>query len=417
MTKKKALRRPTPRPETIEHISDLTPDPMNARKHGPRNVGTIVSALQEVGAARSIVIDEDGVILAGNATVEAAGEAGITKLRVVDVDGETIVAVRRRGLTSEQKVRLALFDNRAAELAEGWNPEVLEALASQGVSLDGLWSQKELALLLNPAAANGLTDPDDVPPERPTSIQRGDLFEMGSHRLLCGDCTVAGDVARVLGNERPGLMNTDPPYGVSYAAVVGSRTNQKAGGWDAITNDELDDDSLERMISSAFALCDSIKTLFCWHPSNRVEVFLRAIRAAGFRPAQEIVWVKNALVFGRADYQWRHEPCIYAKRDGATRVDDRTQTTVWEIPKITGALHPTQKPADLFVRAFVNHTLSGESVYEPFAGSGSQFIAAEQTGRRCLGIEIEAKYCQVVVDRWEAFTGKTAQKVGEAVAV
>jgi hypothetical protein len=136
-------------PTALTHVRELTPDPANARRHGPRNVGTIVSALHEVGAARSIVIDEDGVILAGNATVEAAAEAGITRVHVVDVDGETIVAVRRTGLTPQQKARLALFDNRAAELAEGWNTDVLRAMQADGASLEGLWSDAELGALLS----------------------------------------------------------------------------------------------------------------------------------------------------------------------------------------------------------------------------------------------------------------------------
>lgn len=130
------------------HLKDLTPDPANARKHTPRNVGTIADALREVGAARSIVIDEDGVILAGNATVEAAAEAGLTRVQVVDVDGQTVVAVRRSGLTPEQKARLALFDNRAAELAEGWDVGVLQQMQADGVSLEGLWTSNELDVLI-----------------------------------------------------------------------------------------------------------------------------------------------------------------------------------------------------------------------------------------------------------------------------
>ena len=144
----------------FSHIGDLTPDPVNARKHSPRNVGTIVDALHEVGAARSIVIDEAGVILAGNATVEAAAEAGMTKLQVVDADGQTLVAVRRTGLTAAQKARLALFDNRAAELADGWNVDVLKALQGDGVSLDGLWRTEELAELLG----GNLTDAHEAGP-------------------------------------------------------------------------------------------------------------------------------------------------------------------------------------------------------------------------------------------------------------
>lgn len=194
----------------MTHLRDLTPDPKNARKHSPRNVGTIADALREVGAARSIVIDEDGVVLAGNATIEAAGEAGLTKVQVVDADGQTIIAVRRTGLTAHQKARLALFDNRAAELADGWDLDVLKALQADGVDLSNLWHDDELAELFGTEPQGGRTDPDAVPEERATDIEAGDLFELGSHRLLCGDCTKAEDVARLMGDVRADLARRRP---------------------------------------------------------------------------------------------------------------------------------------------------------------------------------------------------------------
>lgn len=373
----------------------------------------IAAALRSVGAARSIVIDENDEVLAGNGVVAAAAGAGISKVQVVEADGDTIIAVRRRGLTPDQKRDLAIFDNRAAELAD-WNIEQLAADVTAGHDLSKFFERAELKDLLRPAGGKiGLTDPDDAPTARATAIVSGDLFALGEHRLLCGDCTAETTVARFIGADRPVLMNTDPPYGVSYAKAVRGRTNQKKGGWADISGDDLSDDALLAFLTKAFTAVP-VPVAFIWHPSNRVGVFVRAIEAADFVPSQQIIWVKNALVFGHADYQWRHEPCIYAKRKGARRVLDRTQTTVWEVNKTVGAEHPTQKPVALFLPPILNHTVEGESIYEPFAGSGSQFIAAEQTDRRCLGLEIEPSYCQVIIDRWEAFTGRKAEKVGEA---
>jgi hypothetical protein len=223
------------------HIKDLVPDPANRRLHNPRNLGMIADALHEVGAARSIVIDEENVILAGNGVTEAAAEAGITRVRVVDTSGDELVAVRRRGLTAEQKRALALYDNRTAELA-AWNPEQLQADVASGLTLEPWFSESELATVLGRSASlkAGRTDPDQVPAERPTGIQLGDLFDLGPHRLLCGDATSQADVARLLGNDKPLLMVTDPPYGVAYdptwRADAGVNRNPRKLG--KVTNDD-----------------------------------------------------------------------------------------------------------------------------------------------------------------------------------
>ena len=180
---------------SVVGLRQFTPDPRNARKHNRRNVGLIVDALEEVGAGRSIVIDEKNVVLAGNATLQAARKAGITRVRIVDTDHDVLVAVRRRGLSPREKTRLALFDNRAAELAE-WDVDVLKGLSDDGLALDTLWSKDELPALFGEAEAltPGLTDPNAIPTKRTTSIKVGQLFQLGKHRLLCGDCTKPRDV-------------------------------------------------------------------------------------------------------------------------------------------------------------------------------------------------------------------------------
>lgn len=388
------------------HISALTPDPKNARKHSPRNVGTIVDALHEVGAARSIVIDDENVILAGNATIEAAAEAGITNVQVVDADGQTIVAVRRTGLSPQQKAKLALYDNRAAELADGWDADVLKALQDDGVDLSKLWSTDELSALLEAETGPkvGRTDPDEVPAERPTDIQRGDLFELGRHRLLCGDSTKTNDVDRLMAGERPAVVITDPPYnvGIKYGEAVDDDKSQMAyrdwnRGWF----------HLARALSmSCVVLTSGITNLPMWiadiERTHRIIAWVKENQCSrnyigttsGFN-----VW-EPVLVFGKA------KKCV--ARDS------------FSIPihlQADAEGHPCPKSIKAWSWLIDNFSDVNDLLYEPFSGSGTTIIACETLRRRCFGIELEPQFVQLAIDRWEAFTGQHAVKVGEAVRV
>jgi DNA modification methylase len=235
----------------------------------------------------------------------------------------------------------------------------------------------------------------------------GQLWKLGNHRLLIGDCTVQENVDRLMGEERAVLMLTDPPYGVDYGELVRGRENQKQGGWDDIKNDALSDEALQSLLTLSLHGAGA-NVGFVFHPpGERRWLFWSAVKDNGWTVSQEIVWVKNAMVFGRADYQWRHEPCIYLKKAGARKKqEDRTQTTVWEVKKPTSSIHPTQKPVELFEIAVRNHTEQGELVYEPFAGSGTTIIAAENLSRRCYAMEISPKYGAVILERWSMQTGK-----------
>ena len=396
------------------HIKDLVPDPANRREHSPRNIGMITDALQSVGAARSIVIDEANEVLAGNGVLEAAAEAGITKVQTVDADGETIVAVRRTGLSGAQKRDLAIYDNRAAELAT-WDMDQLRAdLDQDPESLDAFFQRDELdELLEREPEVQGRTDPDDVPEVTETDIQPGDLFQLGRHRLLCGDSTKAEDVARLLDGERPFLCVTDPPYGVNYDP--GWRNEEAAKGRLAyaasrvgkVTNDDRAD------WSEAWALFPG-DVIYSWVPAGPDQwTHAEALKNSGFPLRMQIIWAKSNFPIGRGDYHVRHEPCWYAVRKGhpAKRTDDRTQTTLWEInlDKNVEGGHSTQKPVECMRKPIENHEPC--DVYEPFSGSGTTIVAAEQLGRRCFAMEIEPSYCQVTIDRWEAFTGETAEKL------
>ncbi|HXG70578.1 MAG TPA: DNA methyltransferase [Gemmatimonadaceae bacterium] len=374
----------------------------------------IAASLQDVGAARSIVIDETSTILAGNATVRAAVDAGIRKLRVVDVDGDELVAVRRRGLTPDQKTRLALFDNRSAELAE-WDPAVLQALADRGFACDDFWTSEELDTLLTQlrGATPGRTDPDDVPALRATSIRAGDVFTLGRHRLLCGDSTSADDVTRVLAGARPRLMVTDPPYGVGYDPAwrirAGVSSSKRMG---TVENDDRAD------WREVWALFPG-EVAYVWHGGIFAGVVEASLRAAQFEVRTQIVWRKQQFVLGRGHYHWQHEPAWYAVRSGSSARwgGSRKESTIWDIQTKddTGqTTHSTQKPVECMARPMRNHTAT--EVYEPFNGSGSTLIAGEQLGRAVYAIELNPSYVQQAIDRWEAFTGQKAIKDGEVSA-
>jgi DNA modification methylase len=429
---RKGARRPTKTPVAAAlRVADLIADPANRRSHPTRNVEMMAASLRDVGAARSIVIDEGNVILAGNGVTAAAATAGITKVRVIEAAGDELIAVRRSGLSDAQKRSLAIYDNRTAELAE-WNLEQIHADQAAGLALEPWWSPVELADLVGaPALQTGLTDPDEVPAERATTIQRGDLFTLGAHRLICGDCTNPDDVGRLMQHARAGLMNTDPPYGISYENQA---LHPNAGPINArVKNDDHRDAALQAFLESAFRPAKTVAlrenaAWYLWHAQLTQGFFAAAAAAAAAAAVivhRQIIWVKPVLVFGRGHYHWKHELCFMGWVKGHEPPNyglgggEMTQTTVWEIdgvPRDQRKMfdHATPKPVGLFTIPIRKHLRAAEVCYEPFAGSGPQFIAAEQAACACYGIEIEPRFCQVIVDRWEAFTGLKAVKVAGA---
>jgi len=405
--------------DTTAPIASLLPDPRNARRHTERNLGLIVDALREVGAARSIVVDETGVVLAGNATVEAAGKAGIDHVRIVEADGQELIAVRRSGLTPDQKRRLALLDNRTTELAE-WDTEVLASLA-EDTDLSGLWEEDELAELLaaTEAPVALLGDPEDVPelPADPVT-QSGDLWLLGTHRLLCGDATKREDLDRLLAGERATCLWTDPPYGVSYVG----------GTKDALTIANDDANGLEGLLRASFITVTAALTpgasFYIAHPAGPLSlIFLQVVTELGWKLRQTLVWVKDRLVLGHSDYHYIHEPVLYGVLPGGGRrgrgaagwYGDDAQTSVFEIARPSASPdHPTSKPVALVTAMLGNSTKPKDLVLDPFGGSGSTLIACEQLGRACRLLELDPRYGDVVVQRWEELTGQTAERVSVA---
>jgi DNA modification methylase len=408
----------------VRTLADVTADPRNANRGTARGLVALDTSLREFGAARSIVLDRHGRIIAGNKTAERARELGLP-LRVVRTDGRQLVAVQRDDLdltTDVRAQRLAIADNRVGELDLEWDVDMLRRLSAEGVDLSAFWTEAEFAALLGTAPA-GPTDENAVVEPRATTIQRGELFMLGRHRILCGDATSSEDVARVLDGIIPIVMITDPPYGVQYdpawrhrvapmqRTAVGRVTNDDRAEWTAAW----------RLFSGPVA--------YVWHAALKAGTVAADLEAAGFVIRSQIIWVKQHFALSRGAYHWQHEPAWYAVRRGARSpwFGDRTQTTVWEAANlnamggtrhadnaVTG--HSTQKPVRVFEIPILNHTRPGETIYDPFSGSGTAVIAAEKLGRACRAIEIEPTYIQATIDRWEAFTGQRATRVPSAPA-
>lgn len=390
--------------DKILSLADLKTDKKNARKHNPRNIGMIETSLRQVGAARSGVIDEDGVILAGNGTYEALASAGIERVRVVETDGKEWVVVKRTGLSEEQKRQLALADNRAAELAT-WDAPALEA---QGIDLNPWFTPDELANLKADGQPGGNEEAEDPGPQidkaeelrKKWQVEVRQLWQLGEHRLLCGDSTKREDVERVMGGEKAQLVYTDPPYGVNYDG--GTTMREKLAG-------DTNTDLYLPTCQMAFAYSDEKAPLYIWHAGVKGIAAAAAAAAAGYEIRCELVWNKNVAQFGAlsAQYKQKHEPCYYCfKRGKAPRWFGPTnEVTVWDCNRASvNEFHPTQKPVELAERALKNSSEMGDIIAEWFLGSGATLIACERLGRQCRAIEISPAYVAVALQRWSDMT-------------
>jgi DNA modification methylase len=384
-------------------IERLLPYAANARTHPDEQVAQIAGSIAEFGFNVPCLVDERGVLIAGHGRILGAKRLGLQQVPVI-----------RLGHLSDAQARaFRLADNRIA-LNAGWDEELLSAelerLKEDGADLNLLgFAEDELDLLLDALDAGGASEEEDDVPERPTQAvtRPGDLWLLGAHRLLCGDATVAADVQRLLGDARPHLMVTDPPYGVEYdpnwRVESGVSSTARPG---KVNNDDRAD------WREAWSLFPG-EVAYVWHSGIHARTVAESLDACGFLIRAQIVWAKPRLVLSRGDYHWQHEPCFYAVRKGASGhwQGARDQTTLWTIA--TGkndeaTEHGTQKPVECMRRPLVNNSAKGDLVYEPFAGSGSTLIAAESVGRVCFAIEIDPRYCDVIIERWQRHTGKAA---------
>ncbi|MBQ1277792.1 MAG: ParB N-terminal domain-containing protein [Thermoguttaceae bacterium] len=388
----------------LRPLGDVRPYENNPRINDGA-VDAVAESIRRFGFRQPLVVDEDGVILAGHTRLKAAAKLGLERVPVV-------VAT---GLSPEAAREYRLADNKTAELADWDLPKLtleLDALRSVDADFDPLtlgFGADELARLLALGPKEGFTDPDDAP-EVPatTTVKRGDMFRLGEHRLLCGDSTDAADVARLFDGATADLYLTDPPYNVDYTGSTGLK----------IANDSMDDADFLAFLTSAFCRANEVlrpgAAFYIWHADTEGRNFREAVRQVDWTLRECLIWVKNSLVLGRQDYQWRHEPCLYGWKGGAAHYwnGGRSQSTVFEIDKPRkNDVHPTMKPVELFERQMQNSTRPGDVVFDSFAGSGTTFVAAERLGRRCFGLELSPNYCDAIIQRWEAFTGEKAEVV------
>lgn len=397
--------------------SKLRANPRNWRTHPEEQRAAMRQMLDEVGFVQSVVVNQQtGNLIDGHLRVELAVERGEPAIPVVYVD-----------LTPEEEERvLAAIDPLSA--MAGVDGAALEALLRDldigDGALDHLLADlaKDEGIDLWPAEPKWQADPDEAPARRKTDVVVGDLYRLGDNRLLCGDSTDAGTIARLLDGERARMVWTDPPYGVAVASRIGTRgvssTEAKAAGLRGIENDDMDLVALLAFLRrSVAAVLPNTEPGAAWYVAAphgpQGLAFSIVLHETGIWRAS-LVWVKDSLVMGRSDYHYRHEPIYYGWTPGAARhaVPTRDQDTVWEFPRPKRSLeHPTMKPVALIERALYNSSEAGDLVLDPFAGSGSTIIASERSGRRCYAVELDPEFVQVSIDRWERFTGGKAERL------
>lgn len=375
-------------------------DSRNYRKHSDKNKDLINKSLKECGAGRSIVVDNEDNIIAGNGIYEQAQKLGI-KTKVIETDGSELVVVKRTDLATDDDKRkqLAVMDNSTSDSSD-FDIELLrddfeiDTLADWGIDIELEIDDKEII-------------EDEVPEEVETRCKKGDVWALGEHRLMCGDSTNYNDVAQLMDGELADLLITDPPYNVDYVG----KTKDKL----KIENDKMSDSNFREFLYDAFVNADTVMkpgaVFYIWHADSEGYNFRGACKDAGWQVRQCLIWNKNQMVMGRQDYQWKHEPCLYGWKDGASHLwaADRKQTTVIDFnkPQRNGE-HPTMKPVGLFDYQIKNNTKGADVVLDLFGGSGTTLIACEQDGRKARLMELDPHYCDVIIKRWENLTGKEA---------
>jgi len=385
----------------------------NARMHSDAQVAQIAASIAEFGFTNPILAGSDGVIVAGHGRLAAAQKLGLDAVPVVVLDH----------LTPTQRRALVIADNRIAENA-GWDDELLrvelEGLQDEGFDLDLTgFDADALAELLadDEPDSEGQTDDDAVPEVSETPVSRpSDVWQLGPHRLLCGDATVAESYEALLDGKAVDMVFTDPPYNVNYA----NSAKDKLRGKDrAILNDNLGDGFhafLQAALTPMVAHCRG--AIYVAMSSSELDTLQSAFRAAGGKWSTFIIWAKNTFTLGRADYQRQYEPILYGWPEGGERhwCGDRDQGDVWQIKKPQkNDLHPTMKPVELVERALRNSSRPGNVVLDPFGGSGTTLIAAEKSGRVARLIELDPKYADVIVRRWQDWSGKQAIRVADGL--
>ncbi len=372
-------------------IDELKPYKNNPRKND-KAVKAVADSIKEFGFKVPIILDSNMEIIAGHTRLKAA-----IKLKYKEVP--CIIA---DDLTPDQVRAFRLVDNKVGELAE-WDIDLLNIELSE-IELDLTPFDFKIEKTINDVEED---DFEVVLPDEPKS-KKGDIYILGNHRLMCGDSTNKDDVRKLMNGNQCDMIFTDPPYNVNYEGGTGMK----------IQNDNMLDANFYNFLFSAFDnMFENTKmggAIYVCHADTEGLNFRTAFKNSGYKLAQCLIWVKSALVMGRQDYHWRHEPILYGWKEGAAHyfIDDRTQDTVWEFKKPKkNALHPTMKPLELCAKAIYNSSRNGDIILDLFGGSGSTLIASEQLDRTCYMMELDEKYVDVIINRWEKFTGRKAVKV------
>ena len=370
---------------------------INNPRVNDRAIDAVAGSIAEFGFKNPIIVDRDNVIIAGHTRLLAARKIGLDQVPVI----------RAEDLTEKQVKAFRIADNRTAEFSE-WDDELL------AMELEGLedmftgFSEDEIDALLNQDGPAGVIEDDFevVLPEEPKA-KPGDIYQMGKHRLMCGDSTKLEDIQKLMDGNLADMVFTDPPYNVDYTG----RTNESL----KIQNDNMDDSTFYNFLHDAFGCMLEVTKpgggIYICHADSEGVNFRSAMVNAGWLLKQCIIWVKNSLVMGRQDYHWRHEPILYGWKPGAAHkwYGGRKQDTVWEVDRPSrNAEHPTMKPIELVARAIRNSSKKDNIVLDTFGGSGSTLIACEQLNRACYTMELDPVYVDVIIDRWEKFTGQEA---------
>ena len=410
---------------------DLIPYKDNAKYHDDVQVANVANSIKTYGWQQPICVDENNVVIIGHCRLLAAKRLGLEEVPVT-------VAT---GLSEKQVRELRLVDNKSNE--SEWIWDILQRELSE-VDLDGFqfeWvrdENEEYEEPPEPEAVEDNFDPDEDVPEEVTDIEQGDIFILGRHRLMCGDSTDPDDVVSLMGGAKADLFLTDPPYNVDYHGSTGM----------SIKNDSMEDSAFRAFLTDAFRCANMVMRpgagIYIWHADSEGFNFRAAMREVDWKLRQTLIWVKNSLVLGRQDYQWRHEPCLYAWKEGThyftdnrkntTVFDDKIDikklskqemrelleqiyadtmptTVIYEDKPLMNDLHPTMKPIKLMARLIVNSSQQGWNVLDLFGGSGSTLMACEQLNRTCYMCELDPKYVKAILGRWSRFTGEQVYRL------
>lgn len=386
----------------IEEIKEYENNPRN----NDNAVEYVARSIKDFGFKIPIIVDKNNVIVAGHTRYKAAKELNLTEVPCIVADD----------LTDEQIKAFRLVDNKSAELAE-WNLELLNIELENIHDIDMNLYNFELSELLD----NVIEDDYEIElPEEPKT-KYGDIYKLGNHYLMCGDSTKESDVAKLMNNNKADLFLTDPPYNVAlgnHDTPETARQRHRRTDGLIIMNDKMSDNDFLDFLTKCFSIAkDNMKdgaSFYIWHADNESLTFRQALKNSGLELRQTLIWNKNAITLGRQDYQWKHEPCLYGWKDGASHswFSDRSQPTVLDFKKPSKSEdHPTMKPVELFAYQIKNSSKVNDIVLDTFGGSGTSIIACEQLNRLCFTMELDPRYCDVIVDRWETFTNQKAELI------